>query len=343
MQKKWVTVRDLIKHQLIKLQRRRRQIRLAQRAYRSRNIANTQALRHHLAHLQAGIQDISDAAILFSDLIMQSGVLTTHPEITGPLREMLHKCMGLAKGVEAGCNQEDTHSDAAGASQPFPPDSSPLENTQPSVGEVMCPSLSIESFQALAGGKYRLQFPSSWPEVGTSNSGEVEMSSFTQYLRVACLYNALALLKDTSATIEDLRRPLRLLLSLATRETIISIFEASLKARLRGQEPEKFQELSVFQQDGTESHCKRNSSQSQIQRSHRTDCTVERPPFHSYSKDQDGEGRWFDIQDLEEHLREKNVSLCLFAPSGPNVNSSPCIINTLTLIAGKSQPPSYFG
>ncbi|RAH75739.1 hypothetical protein BO86DRAFT_414404 [Aspergillus japonicus CBS 114.51] len=289
-------------------ERRRRQVRLAQRAYRSRHMANMEALKAHLAHLQAGIQDISHAAVALSDQMMQAGVLAAHAEITSPLCAMLHKCTRLAKEVEPEWNP-------------------------PFLAAALAPSSYLQAFPPHLGGQHRLYGPGHRPDVPAPDCREVGMSSFTHHLRLACLLNELALLRSSATTMDDLRRPFRLLLSLVPRETIISIFEASLSAWLHGQEPERPQELSVFQQDTLGSRYKRRSAQSQLQQSQRGDGAARTPPHHSqFRACQTGGEQWLDVEQLAEYLREKNVSLCLSSPSAREPGLAPCLTSVLTLI-----------
>lgn len=215
------------------------------------------------------------------------------------------------------------------------PVSGDLHIPQLSVTETMHPSIPIGPFQPPIGGKYRLHFPNDPLTLNASDSGEVTLSSFTQQLRLACLYNALSLLQDSSTTVDDLRRPFRVLLSLVTRETMVSIFEASFTARLNGKEPEIFHEIATLQLGGPETRWSEKSSQGQVQSpTHQGERAAESSLSHPCSRDDKRHGRWFDVQDLEQCLREKNLRLCMFPPAGPEVSSSPLIISAVSLIRG---------
>ncbi|KAJ5690349.1 hypothetical protein N7462_004741 [Penicillium macrosclerotiorum] len=90
-------------------ERRRKQIRLAQRAYRLRNVTNIERLKGRIVQLEAAVRKMSDSVTSFCDSTLQSGDLAAQPDLTIRLHEMLEIC--LASAVDAGCESEAKSSD----------------------------------------------------------------------------------------------------------------------------------------------------------------------------------------------------------------------------------------
>ncbi|KAF3384390.1 hypothetical protein F1880_002354 [Penicillium rolfsii] len=79
-----------------KKERRREQVRLAQRAYRARNEANTIALKQRIAQLESALEAQSKAVVLLSNLLEEDPVVMSHPHIADRLRETVKICLNSA-------------------------------------------------------------------------------------------------------------------------------------------------------------------------------------------------------------------------------------------------------
>jgi hypothetical protein len=69
-------------------ERRRAQVRLAQRAYRSRQEATVSQLKNRIVEMESVIETMTEAFLAFSDRLMQSGVLNASPDIAQSLKEI---------------------------------------------------------------------------------------------------------------------------------------------------------------------------------------------------------------------------------------------------------------
>ncbi|RHZ62613.1 hypothetical protein CDV55_104212 [Aspergillus turcosus] len=77
-------------------QKRRAQVRLAQRAYRSRQEATLSQLKNRIAEMESVIETMTEAFLAFSDKLMQSGVLNASPDIAQSLKEVTAKYVALS-------------------------------------------------------------------------------------------------------------------------------------------------------------------------------------------------------------------------------------------------------
>ena len=88
-------------------QRRRTQIRLAQRAYRLRKENTINQLKEQVTTLQKTIEEMSRAFLAFNDSAMDSDILRIRPELAQQLKVTTERFVNLAK--EAGRAGEDGH------------------------------------------------------------------------------------------------------------------------------------------------------------------------------------------------------------------------------------------
>ncbi|RDW78860.1 bZIP transcription factor [Aspergillus mulundensis] len=76
-------------------ERRRTQVRMAQRAYRSRKEASVSSLKNRINQLETAMKQISTAVISFGDDLVRSGALDTHPDLLKPLGNTVQACLAL--------------------------------------------------------------------------------------------------------------------------------------------------------------------------------------------------------------------------------------------------------
>lgn len=87
--------------------RRRTQIRLAQRAYRMRKETTISALKKKIAQLEDTIEQMNQSFVHFSDNAMESGVLNGSPELAQQLRATTKQFLQLAKTVSSDSDHEE--------------------------------------------------------------------------------------------------------------------------------------------------------------------------------------------------------------------------------------------
>ena len=85
---------------LIFQQRRRTQIRMAQRAYRDRKETTITSLEKKVEHLQSMADEMNDAFIGLYDLALAKGLLQKEPEFGAQLQSATQRFLTLAKSAD---------------------------------------------------------------------------------------------------------------------------------------------------------------------------------------------------------------------------------------------------
>ncbi|KAE8166624.1 hypothetical protein BDV40DRAFT_255122 [Aspergillus tamarii] len=164
----------------------------------------------------------------------------------------------------------------------------------------------------------------------------MEVSDFTEQLRIACLYDGLLLLDNSSVPLTRLKRPFRLLLSLFTRASITSIFRSALHARLNKKPYMNFKGVpSCLPSHAAQplSHSQTTTCQSALDQPQSTSNSP-LPSFNPQNLKDIG-GDWFDVQDLANYFEERNARLFVRAPKSM-ANPSESLVNARALIVGES-------
>jgi hypothetical protein len=81
----------------IDVQRRRKQLRLAQQAYRKRKETTIGNLQSRVQELETGIEDLSHSFLSFSNLLLEERLLSQYPQIASALQTITQQCVSLAK------------------------------------------------------------------------------------------------------------------------------------------------------------------------------------------------------------------------------------------------------
>ncbi|KAJ5111363.1 hypothetical protein N7532_001898 [Penicillium argentinense] len=308
-----------------KKERRRKQVRLAQRAYRARNEANTTLLKQRIARLEFALERQSRAVVLFSDFLAEDSVVISRPHVADRLRETVKICLDSA--IWGDESEEDI-----GHLQ--------LKDTSFSVRTPIKQPLSPRDYSKYSHPHIDLSLPSAGPRIQLlpleRDRAIVEAPVFVQYLRISCLYQGFLMLKNPSVPLNALRRPFRFLLSLVPRETITLFFYNCLYARLNHNQPDKWTEIPFFRLGGAGTHYREVLSS-------RENNTEAREPKQQYVPVEHGarsafsleaqeelEGDWFDIWDLAGYLRSEGITLSTAPPTG---NTADRKVNALDFTA----------
>ncbi|KAE8356399.1 hypothetical protein BDV28DRAFT_110575 [Aspergillus coremiiformis] len=321
-------------------ERRRMQIRLAQRAYRSRKEANITSLKGRISQLEMALEKMSSAVISFSDSLVQSGALSSHPDIASHLRDTVQTCLSLAKET---CKDGEPESPATSHSEESlsltsaaGPDGTPSvptdRNTSPTApGE---PTVHSQS-----GQSSRPPGSISSPLSKSLDSSAMDMALFIEQLHLACVYQGYLVLSNPSVPMSRLERPFRFLLTLMDRPHLTGVFEALLHAKMNQKRLEEcYAGIPFFKLGGAGTHYPRSTGQAQegekpLQR-YQQWATIH-DPLSRFTADvrTDMDGDWFDMQDLAGYLRERGVHLLSSPPpeSGRR-SSSQLVVNVTGLI-----------
>jgi hypothetical protein len=86
------------------IQRRRKQLRVAQQVYRKRKDTTIVNLQSRVQELESGIEELSESFLSFSDLLLEAGILQNQPRVTAALQKITQQCVSLAK---SGCDEAE--------------------------------------------------------------------------------------------------------------------------------------------------------------------------------------------------------------------------------------------
>lgn len=287
-------------------QRRRMQTRVAQRAYRSRQQAIVDGLKNRVSLLETSMEKMSSAMLSFSEKLIQSGVLRGHSALTTNLRDTMQVFLATASGV-GGLDDDEMRGvlmDSDTIIEP-PPDT-------------------------------QLSYPTSIIPQHTANSARmaiIEVSAFIQQLLRVALYHGHLALRDTSIGLDQLQRPFGLIFSIMNRERLTSYFKAKLNSQLSEKPLDGWDEVPFFRLGGAGAHYADGKSH------HQSGGTVE-DPLSLVGADlrTQLEGDWFDLQDLEGYIRDKNVLLVTAAGEPAKGSKVQASIHVSRFITGRCLP-----
>ncbi|KAH8807511.1 hypothetical protein F5884DRAFT_857086 [Xylogone sp. PMI_703] len=304
-------------------ERRRLQIRLAQRAYRSRKETTLSKQEARIAELERTIQQMNSAVLSFSAHVAHTEALASNSDLQSHLRYTLETCNSLTskQGIlHSTALSSGKHSSYLPASreQDLPSsyafrrrDASPRADAIPDL------TLAPTGFSSPLSSGSPLLF-------NTEDVIVVEISQFVHQLRVACIYNSYFLLRDPSLKLDHLRRKFRFLLRTLDRGSLISYFDSILQAMVNPKRLAEWKDIPFFSVGGAGTHYPQSplssSSDDDPPPRYKEEIPVERVPIAELfpGKEILGEasGEWFDVWDVEGFLQEKGIHLLTNPLSG---------------------------
>lgn len=286
------------------------QTRVAQRAYRSRQQAMIDGLKNRISLLETSMEKTSSAMLSFSEKLVQSGVLKGHSALTTDLRDTMKVFHTTASGVVALDDDEFRVEQQQPRTLKWLP---PLDDTQ-------------------------LSHPAN-----SARMTIIEVSAFIQQLLLVALYQSHLALRDTSIGMDQLRRPFGLLLSMMNRERLTSYFNAELHSLLSQKPMDGWDDVPFFRLGGAGTHYAndgKNTGPGPFVARHQSRGTVEDPlSLVGADLQTQLEGDWFDLQDLEGYIREKNVLLVTAAGEPAKGSKVQASINVFRFITGRYLSP----
>lgn len=145
------------------IQRRRKQLRVAQQAYRRRKETTIVTLQSRVQELESGFEELSESFLSFSSLLFEAGILQNQPRVTSALQKVTQQCLSLAK---SGCDEaEETPAAPADVS----PSTSPtlndtqdiISNYNPLITQLDSLPIILDAFQS--SSVLAAQWPGQWP------------------------------------------------------------------------------------------------------------------------------------------------------------------------------------
>lgn len=280
---------------------------------------------------------MSTSVLLLSQRLVQSGALESNPELATHLHGTVLTCLRSVK--EAGCERETPDASPASEESPFTPSKEEEENPVQSWMIELIARSQLNAFQPSGANNARLPDASIGNSPYISRSTEVtdiELPAFMERLHIACISQGYMALRDRSITIDRLRRPFCFLLTFMSRERLTSYFETALQCRLSQRPLDEWKDVPFFSLGGAGMHALPESSSGRLSLSQHwvtvQDPLAQFPP--EVQEDLDGE--WFTIRDLEMFLHQKGINKFAcdpaeFRPSSP----TRAVVSVACLIHGK--------
>ncbi|KAL3437494.1 hypothetical protein BDV09DRAFT_162180 [Aspergillus tetrazonus] len=267
-------------------ERRRTQVRMAQRAYRSRKEASVSSLKERIGQLEAAMKQISTAVITFGDDLVRSGALDTHPELLKPLGNTVQACLALPA---------IPHSESVGGSL--------FDDTGHRRG--MLPSSSSSGSDGTTGDTMTMSIP-----------------EFIDRLHVTCSYQAYLVTANPSVPQRRIERPFRILLSLMPRAFVAEYFKDWLLARAGHKSLDQWDHIPFFRIGGAGTHYPVPSGNVHYPFPSPRSSAAVQEDVSAFTADMGDEVEdiWFDLGDLQGYLTERGV---VFPASSPGAGTVP--------------------
>jgi hypothetical protein len=265
----------------------------------------------------------------FSDQLVQSGVLRSQSSLTTNLRDTMKIFLSLASGASI---DEGTRT---------PVDSNRATDLPPTPPQPTTKRLSLDSpfhLPLVDSGLYHSKsavLPAAVKSTGTSIIGVTE---FIERLLLAALYQGHLALSNPSFGMDQLQRPFGLIFTMMNRDRLTSYFKAELYAQVNQKPLDGWEEVPFFRLGRAGTHYPEGSAGAFVPRFQRWG-TVEDPlslVTADLRKQLDGD--WFDLQDLEGYLRDRNVLLVVSASEPTRCSEGQININVSRFVSGKSAP-----
>ncbi|CRG92610.1 hypothetical protein PISL3812_09673 [Talaromyces islandicus] len=131
-------------------ERRRKQLRVAQQAYRRRKDTTIVKLQSRVQELESGIEELSESFLSFYSLLFEAGILQNQPRVTSALQKVTQQCVSLAK---SGCDEaEETPAapaDESPSTSPTPSDTQDIiSNYNPLITQLDSLPIMGDTFQS---------------------------------------------------------------------------------------------------------------------------------------------------------------------------------------------------
>ncbi|KAL2816073.1 hypothetical protein BDW59DRAFT_12192 [Aspergillus cavernicola] len=262
-------------------ERRRMQVRMAQRAYRSRKEASVSSLKERINQLEGAVKQMGTAVISFGDDLVRSGALESYPDLLKPLGNTVQACLALP--------------------------------TIPH-GE---PDYQLELPDTTSGGQKK-QMLAIYPSPSSPGKADtMEVSEFVDRLHVTCTYQAYLACANPAVPQRRLERSFRMLLSFMPRALIAEYFKDLLLARAGHKTLDHWDHIPLFQIGGAGTHYSVSYNAHYPFAPHSKPSAVETNLSQILSSAEivkEFDDVWFDLGDLVGYLRERQVVFPAMSP-----------------------------
>ncbi|KAL5343055.1 hypothetical protein BJX70DRAFT_355516 [Aspergillus crustosus] len=266
-------------------ERRRVQVRMAQRAYRSRKEANVSTLKDRINQLETAVKQMSTAVISFGDELVRSGALESHPDLLKPLGNTVQACLALPALPHGDSDYQ----------------------------------LDLPESTSSAPRKQKPALPG-YPSPSSSEGDTIEIPEFIDRLHVTCSYQAYLVCANPAVPQRRLERPFRMLLSSMPRSLVSEYFKDWLLARAGHKPFGHWDHIPFYRIGGAGTHYPASGNvYYPFPSSNAATVDGDLSQFDPDTQ-HDLDDVWFDLGDLAGYLREKEV---VFPASAPSINVNP--------------------
>lgn len=283
-----------------------------------------ESLKNRISFLETSIEKMSSALMSFSEQLVQSGVLTSQSALTTNLRDTMKIFLSLASGASIDEGSSPVNSNRAIDLPPSPPQPLPLD--------VPFHLPLVDS------GVYHSKSAVLPAAVKSKGTPIIDVTEFIERLLLAALYQGHLALSNPSFGMDQLQRPFGLIFTMMNRDRLTSYFKAELHAQVNQKPLDGWEEVPFFRLGRAGTHYPEGSADAFVPRFQRWG-TVEDPlslVAADLRKQLDGD--WFDLQDLEGYLRDKNVLLVVSECEPTRCSEGQININVSRFISGKFAP-----
>ncbi|KAJ6785492.1 hypothetical protein PWT90_11121 [Aphanocladium album] len=267
-------------------QKRRKQVRLAQRAYQRRKASTISSLTNRTMQLESALSDMASTMAQLRGVLRDCNAQTTNPQFA-TLYRASEKCLSLVNELDLGSGPLHPSAIAAQRSRPATAD--------PARDSAVMGQTPVEDID---GGCF------------------VGYSAFMERLRISIAHFGYRALINNVATPGRISRPMWLLGTVMSAERMAAFFAASVHCRImRVDLGREWDDVPIFSLgDGTDCPASSETASSVQQLT----LNRERPqwrriqvPFEALPADLQDQyrGDWLDADQLEEYLRTRRVQL----------------------------------
>ncbi|KAL2836313.1 hypothetical protein BJY01DRAFT_222195 [Aspergillus pseudoustus] len=219
--------------------RRKTQIRRAQRAYRARKEATVVSLNNRIRDLETVVERLNTTFLSFSDEVLKLGLLAANPDLAQKLHQSMEQFLSLTKQAVSIVDDDDDDADnadheaedkgnfdlRANHSVESTPFTAPQEERSRPTRQALSYPFQDTQPDPQTEQSY-LPFLKQIPLGSIRKAGE---SGFIQRLSLACMKMGYACLNDPAPNTQMVNQRLALPLRIVTRQSLLEFFHLSLR------------------------------------------------------------------------------------------------------------------
>ncbi|OQE37847.1 hypothetical protein PENCOP_c009G05571 [Penicillium coprophilum] len=309
--------------------RRRKQVRMAQRGYRSRQNEKFVSLEKKIEQLETKVQELGFAAISFYNKLLLSKHLFRDRSLVDQLYNLIVATFNLIDNPDGLPSLQKGKSTGKSTTEHSP--SSPRLGTSTFSPETQKfnDDMLIEPVRDIAAPQILSpSIPGQINPLDLTREPVIPLPLFIEQLHMTVIYQGYLTLSNPAIDFDYINHHFRFLLQIVTQDRLAAFFESALHARMSKRQLRGFEDVPFFSLGGAGTHRARDTLENQemaiYASQYHEPCKIIKNPLACFSShtgiEKEFEGEWFDMQDLEEFLRSKGVKMIRF-PTASNRES----------------------